>query len=60
MFLTGFIVSYSEKTKENRHVFDFESFPMSEIGGIGIRFHDRMLPRTKFQLLKWLETPSQI
>jgi hypothetical protein len=47
------------KTKENRHVFDFEPFPMSEIGGgIGVRFHDRTLPRSEFQHLKRLETPS--
>jgi hypothetical protein len=40
-------------------MFDFEPFPMSEIGGgIGVRFHDLRLPRSKFQPLKRLETPS--
>jgi hypothetical protein len=32
MLLADLSFHISRKTKENRHVFDFEPFPMSEIG----------------------------
>ena len=48
---------FREKQKKI-DVFDFEPFPMSEIGGIGVKFHNRMLPRSKFQHLERVETPS--